>query len=142
MPHYVITQPEAIKGIYVTWDECKLKVDGVKGARYQKVHDLDQAKALLEGQGVILSPGLHVFTDGNHLGGVGVVSSGCPAMLTMSRSSSPRSRPRSAGSSTAGWFLSWVPTRRLKPLWKRVRTFSPSWAVCISLCGKPQPAVP
>lgn len=73
MPYFVVTQPEEIKGIYDTWDECKSKVDGVKGARYQKVHDLEHAKALVGGQGIVLTPGLHVFTDGNHLGGVGVV---------------------------------------------------------------------
>lgn len=73
MALYVITQPESIKGIYDSWDECKAKVDGVKGARYQKVHSVQEAKALIEGAGVVLSPGLHVFTDGNHHGGVGVV---------------------------------------------------------------------
>jgi ribonuclease HI len=72
-PLYVITEPESIKGIYNTWDECKSKVDGVKGAKYQKVHDLAQAKALVQGEGIVLTPGLHVFTDGNHRGGVGVV---------------------------------------------------------------------
>lgn len=73
MPYYVITQPEAVRGICGTWDECKAKVAGVKGAKYQKVHDLQEAEALLEGTGIVLSPGLHVFTDGNHRGGVGVV---------------------------------------------------------------------
>jgi ribonuclease HI len=73
MPYYVITQPKSIKGIYDTWNECKSKVDGVAGAKYQKIHDLEQAKALVEGEGIILAPGLHVFTDGNHHGGVGVV---------------------------------------------------------------------
>lgn len=73
MPYYVITQPESIKGIYDTWDECESKVDGVSGAKYQKVHDFKEANALLEGGGIVLEPGLHVFTDGNHHGGVGVV---------------------------------------------------------------------
>ena len=73
MALYVVTQPESIKGIYDTWDACKAAVDGVKGARYQKVQDLEEAKALIEGEGVVLSPGLHVFTDGNDRGGVGVV---------------------------------------------------------------------
>lgn len=73
MPYYVITAPDSMRGIYETWDECKSKVDGVKGAKYQKVHDLEEAKALVEGGGIILAPGLHVFTDGNHHGGVGVV---------------------------------------------------------------------
>ena len=70
---YVVTQPESIKAIYDTWDACKAAVDGVKGARYQKVHNIEEAKALIEGEGLVLSPGLHVFTDGNTRGGVGVV---------------------------------------------------------------------
>lgn len=73
MPLYVVTKPESIKGIYETWAECKSKVDGVAGAVYQKVEDRDEAVALLEGRPIVLSPGLHVFTDGNHRGGVGVV---------------------------------------------------------------------
>jgi hypothetical protein len=59
---YVVTQPESIKAIYDTWDACKAAVDGVKGARYQKVHDIEEAKALIEGEGLVLSPGLHVFS--------------------------------------------------------------------------------
>ena len=73
MALYVVTQPESVKAIYDTWDACKAAVDGVKGARYQKVHDMEEAKDLIEGEGVVLSPGLHVFTDGNTQGGVGVV---------------------------------------------------------------------
>ena len=73
MPYFVVTEPESIRGIYDTWDECKSKVDGVAGAKYQKVQDLQQARAMLEGKGVVLGPGLHVFTDGNDKGGVGVV---------------------------------------------------------------------
>lgn len=70
---YVITEPDSIKGVCETWDECKSKVQGVKGAKYQKVHDEAEAQALLKGTGVVLKPGLHVFTDGNDRGGVGVV---------------------------------------------------------------------
>jgi hypothetical protein len=70
---YVIAEPESIKGVCETWDECGSKVEGVKGARYQKVHDEAEAQALLKGTGVVLKPDLHVFTDGNHRGGVGVV---------------------------------------------------------------------
>lgn len=70
---YVITEPEAIRSICETWDECKSKVDGVKGAKYQKVHHRAEAEAMLDGSGVVLAPGLHVFTDGNDRGGVGVV---------------------------------------------------------------------
>ena len=70
---YVITEPESIKGVCETWDECRSKVEGVKGAKYQKVRDGAEAQALLNGTGVVLKPGLHVFTDGNDRGGVGVV---------------------------------------------------------------------
>lgn len=73
MAVYVITEPESIKGIYDTWDACKATVDGMKGAKYQNVHDLEEANRLIEGGGLVLEPGLHVFTDGNHRGGVGVV---------------------------------------------------------------------
>jgi hypothetical protein len=73
MPLYVVTKPESIRGIYGTWDECKAKVDSVKGAVYQKVEDEEHAEALLEGRAIVLPPGLHVFTDGNDRGGVGVV---------------------------------------------------------------------
>jgi hypothetical protein len=62
---YVITEPESIKGVCETWDECRSKVQGVKGAKYQKVRDEAEAQALLKGTGVVLRPGLHVFTDGN-----------------------------------------------------------------------------
>lgn len=78
MPHYVVTEPESIKGIYESWDECKSAIHGVKGAKHQRVQDLDQARAMLDGGGVILSPGLHVFTDGNSQGGVGVVVAWMP----------------------------------------------------------------
>lgn len=73
MPYFVVTQPDSIRGIYDTWEECKSKVDGITGAKYQKVQDLEQARAMVEGTGVVLRPGLHVFTDGNDRGGVGVV---------------------------------------------------------------------
>lgn len=73
MPYFVVTEPESIRGIYHSWDECKSKVNGITGAKYQKVQDLEQARAMIESGGVVLSPGLHVFTDGNHHGGVGVV---------------------------------------------------------------------
>jgi hypothetical protein len=73
MPLYVVTKPESIRGIYATWGECKAKVDSVKGAVYQKVQDEEHAQALLEGRAIALPPGLHVFTDGNDRGGVGVV---------------------------------------------------------------------
>lgn len=73
MSLYVVTKPESIRGVYKTWADCKAKVDRVKGAVYQKVEDEEHAQAVLEGRAIVLPPGLHVFTDGNDRGGVGVV---------------------------------------------------------------------
>lgn len=73
MPYWVVTEPESIRDIYESWDECRAAIDGVQGAKHQKVQDLNQAQAMVGGGGVVLSPGLHVFTDGNSHGGVGVV---------------------------------------------------------------------
>ena len=73
MPIYVVTQPESIRGLFETWDECRAAVAGHPGARYQKVASREEAEAMLSGAGVVLPPGLYAFTDGNHLGGVGVV---------------------------------------------------------------------
>lgn len=73
MSVYVVTEPDSIRGIYETWDDCKAAIDGVPEAKHQKVQNLKQAQAMVEGGGVILTAGLHVFTDGNSHGGVGVV---------------------------------------------------------------------
>lgn len=73
MPFYVVTQPESIQGVFETWDACRAAVAGYPGARYQKVASREEAEAMLSGAGVVLAPGLYAFTDGNHLGGVGVV---------------------------------------------------------------------
>jgi Caulimovirus viroplasmin len=70
--YYVVTAPEPIRGIFTSWAECKSKVDGVRGARFQSVDSLEKAEAML-GDGVVLLPGLYAFTDGNAAGGVGVV---------------------------------------------------------------------
>jgi hypothetical protein len=70
---YVVTAPERIRGIYASWPETAAIVKGVSGARYQAVASRELAEAMLRGEGVELSPGLHGFIDGNHLGGVGVV---------------------------------------------------------------------
>lgn len=70
---YVVTQPQGSRGIYDTWPECLAAVSGVPGARYQKVKSREEAQAILDGTGVVLPPGLYAFTDGNALGGVGVV---------------------------------------------------------------------
>jgi hypothetical protein len=112
---YVITEPESIKGVCETWDECRSKVEGVKGAKYQKVRDEAEAQALLSGPGVVLKPGLHVFTDGNDRGGVGVVI----VWMSENPSDDPtvveRSPVRWGGFSTAASScLLWVPKSRLK----------------------------
>jgi len=70
---YVVTAPEDRRGIYETWDACKAAVHGVAGARYQSVGSREEAEAILSGSGVVLSPGLYAFVDGNHEGGIGVV---------------------------------------------------------------------
>lgn len=73
MPYYVITAPELTQGIFETWDECQIAKNGVKGVKYQKVETREEAESMLSGEGVTFPPGLHVFTDGNDRGGVGVV---------------------------------------------------------------------
>ena len=70
---YVVTAPAAIRGIYATWDACRVAVNGVRGARYQAVDSRAEAEALLEGKEVTLTPGLFAFVDGNHFGGAGLV---------------------------------------------------------------------
>ncbi len=73
MKLYVVTAPETRRGIYDTWDACKAAVHGVAGARYQSVASREEAEAILNGDGVTLSPGLYAFVDGDHRGGIGVV---------------------------------------------------------------------
>lgn len=70
---YVVTEPESIRDVYDTWAECQAAVSGVSGVRYQKVKSRAEAETMLAGTGVVLTPGLYAFTDGNDLGGVGVV---------------------------------------------------------------------
>lgn len=72
MKVYVVTQPASIRGIYDTWADCKAAVARVPGARYQGVTTRQKAEAMLEG-GVLMPPGMYAFTDGNGLGGVGIV---------------------------------------------------------------------
>jgi hypothetical protein len=70
---YVVTAPAAIRGIYDSWDQCKAITHRVKGAKYQGVESRAKAQAMLDGDGIVLAPGLYAFTDGNAAGGVGVV---------------------------------------------------------------------
>lgn len=70
---YVVTAPDAARGIYDTWPECQAAVRGKKGAKFMKVADRPEAELILTGGGVVLAPGLYAFTDANHYGGVGIV---------------------------------------------------------------------
>lgn len=70
---YVVTAPEAIRGIYDNWPQCEIVVKGVQGAQFQKVSSRAEAEALLSGEGVILPTGVYAFVDGNSAGGIGVV---------------------------------------------------------------------
>jgi len=73
MKVYVVTAPEAIRGIHRSWEECRAAVAGVPGAQYQSVDTVEKAEAMLDGGGVVLPIGKFAFTDGNAAGGVGVV---------------------------------------------------------------------
>jgi viroplasmin and RNaseH domain-containing protein len=53
---YVVTAPESARGIYEIWAECRAKVNGVSGARFQSVDSREKAEALL-GDGIVLAPG-------------------------------------------------------------------------------------
>ena len=70
---YVVTAPASIRGIYETWDACRVAVSGVAGARYQGVTSREIAEAMLRGEGLTLEPGAYAFVDGNAMGGIGVV---------------------------------------------------------------------
>jgi ribonuclease HI len=73
MKLYVVTAPEDRRGIYDTWEACRSAVQGVAGARYQAVASREEAEAMLGGNGIVLTPGLYAFVDGNHEGGIGIV---------------------------------------------------------------------
>jgi hypothetical protein len=74
MACYVVLAPDPIRGIHETWAACEAAVRGVRGARYRKVTDRALAEQLLRGEGRKLEPGTYAFVDGNHMGGIGVVS--------------------------------------------------------------------
>jgi len=73
LPYYVVTEPESIRGVYESWPECQARLKGVSGTRYQRVETREAGEAMLAGAGVVMPLGLYAFTDGNALGGVGVV---------------------------------------------------------------------
>jgi ribonuclease HI len=71
-PVYVVTAPPDVRGIYDVWET----VDRLQHGRnicQMLVWGREGAKAVLDGPGVVLGPGLHGFTDGNAPGGLGVV---------------------------------------------------------------------
>lgn len=71
---YVVVKPESAEGIYDTWADCLAALAGTKGERrYMKVSTREEAKSILNGTGVVLPSGSYAFSDGNAIGGVGVV---------------------------------------------------------------------
>lgn len=71
---YVIVLPESVAGVYATWDECLSLLDDLKGdRRCMEVTSWKEGEDILAGVGVRLELGLHAFTDGNALGGIGLV---------------------------------------------------------------------
>jgi ribonuclease HI len=71
---YVIAKPEVASGVYDSWDQCWAALNGTKGERrYMEVSSREEGEAILHAHGVVLKPGSYAFTDGNGLGGVGVV---------------------------------------------------------------------
>lgn len=71
---YVIVLPESVAGVYTTWDECLTLLEGLKGERRcMEVSSWREGEEILAGKGVRLEPGLHAFTDGNAVGGIGLV---------------------------------------------------------------------
>lgn len=71
---YVIVLPACVAGVYATWNECLHLLDGLKGERRcMKVSSWKEGEDILAGKGVRLEPGLYAFTDGNALGGIGLI---------------------------------------------------------------------
>ena len=48
MKYYAVKNGRKI-GIFESWDECKLQVDGFSGAEYKSFTKKEEAKAYLEG---------------------------------------------------------------------------------------------
>jgi ribonuclease HI len=47
MKYYVVFEPKDAKGVYRSWDECKVVVAGVRGAVYCSYKTEEQARAAL-----------------------------------------------------------------------------------------------
>jgi hypothetical protein len=69
---YVALTPDGARRMFDTWDECKAYRDSIRGTRVHSVDSREKAKRIIAG-GIILEPGRFAFTDGNALGGVGIV---------------------------------------------------------------------
>ena len=69
---YVVTAPDAVRGVYETWEECRAAISGVSGVK-QQAATREQADAILRGEGNVLPEGRYAFTDGSGAGGVGLV---------------------------------------------------------------------
>jgi hypothetical protein len=69
---YIAVTPDGRRRQFDTWDDCRAFRDSVPGTRVQAVDSREKAKEMLAG-GVLLEPGTYAFTDGNALGGVGIV---------------------------------------------------------------------
>jgi hypothetical protein len=72
---YLIMLPESVAGVYERRDECLELLDGLKGERRSmEVASWEEGRHL-GWEGVRLEPGgSYAFTDGNALGGIGLVA--------------------------------------------------------------------
>ncbi len=69
---YVALALDGTRRIFTSWEECKAYRDSLPGIRVQSVDSLEKAEKMVAG-GIHLEPGTYAFTDGNALGGVGIV---------------------------------------------------------------------
>nr|WP_052356556.1 ribonuclease H family protein [[Clostridium] dakarense] len=57
-------------GIFNTWNECKIQVDGYSGAEYKSFTTIDEAKEYIEGNKVIISKNqensIEAYVDGSY----------------------------------------------------------------------------
>lgn len=70
---YILRASDGHGHIFQSWGECKDALSRHPGARCQSVASREKAELMAYGDGVVLPPGMYVFTDGNGCGGVGVV---------------------------------------------------------------------
>ena len=66
-------------GIYLSWDDCKVMVDGYPGAKYKSFTNIQEAEAFLEGDvyvDVQSDIGTYAFVDGSYNVATGVYGYG------------------------------------------------------------------